>query len=161
MDKFHSDWEETLKHTRLEAQWNSKTYIDNEDKVFTCREPIIENVVETSNEEWRIMMKKLRKEPIEIEAEEETSIMQEEEEQVEATRQHIIRKYDVDYNIFMKLGRERRYKVIAYNWNETWRNRSKTMWINYWKKYNCYNWINLIFDTNSETQLLDLDCTFR
>jgi hypothetical protein len=61
----------------------------------------------------------------------------------------------------MKFGRDRRYKITAFNGNETWRNRSKIMWKRYWEKYFCDNWIYLTIDTRSEKTFLVLDCTFR
>jgi hypothetical protein len=47
----------------------------------------------------------------------------------------IIRKYDMDYNVFMKLGRTLKYKLTVCNGNEKWKIRSRMMWTNYWKKY--------------------------
>jgi hypothetical protein len=40
----------------------------------------------------------------------------------------IIRKFDVDYNTFMKLGRKRNYKWKFYNSKGRWQCRNKLTW---------------------------------
>jgi hypothetical protein len=73
----------------------------------------------------------------------------------------IIRKNDVDYNIFMKLGRKIRYKAKLIMENETWKIRSKTLWKNYWKRFSCEDWIYLTLDQETEEALANLDCAFK
>jgi hypothetical protein len=70
-------------------------------------------------------------------------------------------KYDVDYNIFMKLGRKIRYRAKLKMENETWKIRSKILWKNYWKRFNCEDWIYLTLDQEAEEALANLDCLFR
>jgi hypothetical protein len=61
----------------------------------------------------------------------------------------------------MKLGRTMRYKLRISNGNEEWKVRSKTILSNYWKTYNCDNWIYITPNLTTEKHLLDLNCSFQ
>jgi hypothetical protein len=103
--------------------------------------------------DWKKMMKIERKELKETPLEEKIDIR--------SSNDKIIKKYDLDYNTFIKLGRELKYKIILLMEGENWRIRSKIMWENYWNRFNVGNWIYIAPNEKAEETLLNLDLTFR
>jgi hypothetical protein len=112
-----------------------------------CRETI-NTTSETKNMDWKKMLADERKRREGNWKEEEMGVLDhnQREENMVYLRKYLlymedrfkddigsvlIRKYDVDYNTFMKLGKKRRYKGILYNSEGKWRLRNKETWETY------------------------------
>jgi hypothetical protein len=151
------DWGKLRDQLRREEKWYNTKFIETIERKSTCREELSESSIDPKNESWKVMMKKIRNEWTEEAIDEPI----EEIVPVETDpKGKIIRKYDLVYNTFMKLGRKVRHRATLNMEDERWRIRSKMVWKDYWKRFNCDNWIYLTIKGETEKTLLNLSCTF-